>query len=62
MHYAMMVPEVIVKTESPDRTLVAVRIDTKTVQALEKMGKTLDRSVSWLVRAACDAYVARGGK
>jgi predicted transcriptional regulator len=45
-----------------DRTLIAVRIDTKTADGLEKLAVKMDRSISWLVRAACDAYVARGGK
>jgi predicted transcriptional regulator len=39
--------------------LVAVRMDTKAVKALEQIGKELDRKVSWLVRKAVDEYVDR---
>jgi len=49
-------------TKSEDRVLTAVRIDKETIKGLEKLAEKMDRSMSWLIRAACDAYVAKGGK
>ena len=39
--------------------LVAFRLETKAHEALEKIGKDLDRSVSWLIRKAVEEYLAR---
>lgn len=39
--------------------LIAVRTDTKTAQTLERIGAELDRSVSWIIRAAIAGYIAR---
>jgi predicted transcriptional regulator len=38
---------------------ISVRMDMKTVKALEKIGVELDRSISWLVRKAAEEYIER---
>ncbi len=38
---------------------ISVRMDLKTVKALEKIGVELDRSISWLLRKAAEEYVKR---
>jgi predicted transcriptional regulator len=39
--------------------LVAVRMDSKTVRVLERIGVELDRSVSWILRQAATEYIER---
>jgi predicted transcriptional regulator len=38
---------------------ISVRMDVKTVKALEKIGVELDRSISWLLRKAAEEYIER---
>lgn len=38
---------------------ISVRMDMKTVKALEKIGVELDRSISWLVRKAAEEFIER---
>jgi predicted DNA-binding protein len=37
--------------------LTAVRMSSKTAEALEKIAKEEDRSVAWVIRTACDRYI-----
>lgn len=36
-----------------------VRVETETIERLQKIGKELDRQVSWLVRQAVEDYLKR---
>jgi predicted transcriptional regulator len=42
--------------------LIAVRMDSDIADDLEKIGLKLDRSVSWLIRKACEEFVQRNKK
>jgi predicted transcriptional regulator len=39
--------------------LKAVRMDSDAIEALTRIGKELDRSISWLIRAAVSEYIER---
>jgi predicted transcriptional regulator len=41
------------------RKLTAIRLDPEQVKALERMGKSADRPVSWLIRKAIDEFLKR---
>jgi predicted transcriptional regulator len=51
--------EATMKGKDTNNKLIAVRTDAKTVQTLERIGAELDRSVSWIIRAAIAGYIAR---
>jgi predicted transcriptional regulator len=39
-----------------------VWLDSKTVEALKKIGKKQDRSMAWLIRHALETYVEKENK
>ena len=45
--------------EAPDDKAVSVRMDLRSLKALEKIGEELDRSISWLVRKAVQEFIER---